>query len=99
MSKIVDGVEMVAIVTTHTYGAGLSTWGHGSALDQRLAEAIEFGAFEPIRAMLKERGAEQFIEPEELHVTWVPKGTPFRIDEYDGMEILITPESLHSVAV
>ena len=33
-----------------------------------------------------------------LYIKWVPEGTKFRIDEYDGAESIITDEDLNMVA-
>jgi hypothetical protein len=80
----------VAVLYSPGYGAGWSTWDHENA------EALTFDS-EIVEAVLAEDRvkAAQIAEAKyggytggarDLRVEWLPKGTAFRIDEYDGSE-------------
>jgi hypothetical protein len=91
--------NMVGIITAPKYGGGFSTWGCGNELDQVLARAIEDRDLKTMKTILSTCSQEEFLEPGELIVTWVKEGTKYRIDEYDGVEILILPENLDKIAI
>jgi hypothetical protein len=96
MNKLIrDG--NVAVLVSGGYGAGFSTWCYD-------VEGIEF---EPTVAqmVLDEVDNEEILEyldktyPDNywggidgLYVHWVPEGTKFVIEEYDGSESLMTPD-------
>ena len=89
--KIKDG--MVAVLVSPRHGAGWYSW-HGNEellYDPKLVEMVE------------EKTSAQTIElycnevygnksyyggADDLEVKWIPVGTPFRIDEYGGAEII-----------
>ena len=91
--------NMIGIVYTHTYGAGFSTWNDTSELNQNLAHAIEFEDMLAIKDILVELECSEYLEPEELSVVWVEKGTNYRIDEYDGSETVVLPMHLDKTAI
>lgn len=91
----------VGVLVSPGYGTGWSTWegGPGNALagymamDQELIYAKETKkTAAEVEAMLKERvGAEQcpYVHGwEDTVIAWVPVGTRFIIQEYDGSESL-----------
>jgi len=77
----------VAVLYSPGYGAGWSTWGSGenSLFDPLIVEWVENGKIGEIPTKnLPKRfylgGADQ------LEIEWIPVGTLFRIEEYDGSE-------------
>lgn len=87
---------MVAVLYSPGYGAGWSTW---TCKD----EEIEFLLFDKKLARLVEAGdlaaAEKYvtsIHPDvytggakDLRIEWLPEGTHFRVEEYDGSERIV----------
>jgi len=79
---------LVAVVYSPEYGAGWSTWSHdASPFDPAVVAWIEGGKV----------GPGPYLEPLEgpynggLHqaeIVWLPVGTRFHINEYDGHESL-----------
>ena len=90
--------NLVAIIITKTYGTGLSTWGFGPAVDTELGKALDSGNTNLVKTLLKNRKVEDVLEPKDLEVIWVKRGTKFRIEESDGMETLITSNDLCEIA-
>lgn len=81
----------VAVVYSPGYGAGWSTWADKAKeafmFDKRIAEAVLAGDLDEAMSIAS------FIEPSaylgggrDLRIEWLPVGTAFRIDEYDGFE-------------
>lgn len=85
---IVDGE--VAVLVSHGYGAGWYTWeGNEDMLfDPVLAQMLLDGAGEDeLEEVAKQRYPDQYLGGlDGLTVHWVPVGTAFRIEEYDGSE-------------
>ena len=110
MEKVVrDGY--VAVIISHGYGAGWSTWHYGPnretlVFHPKLVELIESEQHntDTVLAVLKELLSEEEAEDiylggvEDLTIEWVPKGTKFKIEEYDGSEYIITEYSLDMIA-
>lgn len=97
MKKVIrDG--KVAVLYSPGYGAGWSTWSEPSqssvlAMDARIVNA--FLSDGPSAAATKAR--EMFPDfytggAEDLTVHWLPVGTQFEIQEYDGSESIRTLE-------
>lgn len=97
MSKVVkDG--MVAVLVSPGYGSGWYTCNHeedmlfdAGLVDLVLNEADKDKWFDYAESKWPEAycgGVEQ------LEVQWVPKGSIFRIEEYDGSESLIFKEDI-----
>ena len=97
MEKVIrDG--KVAVLLSAGYGSGWGSWNYG------VHEVIMFhpkivGMVEDGREMdITEEWLEQELGlkdvytggREGLYIEWVPEGTKFRIDEYDGAERIIT---------
>lgn len=84
-------VDKIGIIVSGGYGTGWSTWGEPElALDQKLANLIETEPYEKWEQYCKETYPEEYLGGlEDCSVTWVEKGTRFRIEEYDGSESLI----------
>ena len=80
----------VAVLVSGGYGAGWSTWGSVSVFDPDMVEAVERGdSPEQLVALAETLYPEEYVGgAEQLSVRWIPEGTLFRIEEYDGSESL-----------
>ena len=89
MNKVVrDGV--VAVIVSGGFGAGWSTWNEAEdAFDPDIVRWIEGGK---VGEPLKEGDLRYAGGLEQARIVWLPIGTLFRIDEYDGRETLVTLE-------
>lgn len=90
MEKLVkDG--MVAVIYSPGFGAGWSTWADKSAeafvFDKRIAEAVLEGDLDKAAEVACEISPDAYLGgARDLQVKWLPVGTAFRINEYDGSE-------------
>jgi len=110
MEKVIrDG--HVAVIISNGYGAGWSTWHWGDNREilifhPKLVELVESGQHnrENVAAILNELLDKEEAEHiylggvENLKVQWLPEGTKFRIEEYDGAEYVISEYSLDMIA-
>lgn len=99
--------DKVAVAYSPGFGAGWSTW----ESDQKLAETLMFHPdiinmilsnkqSEIDEDWLVEHFGEEFEAvycggASNLSIKWIPVGTQFRIDEYDGNESVITLDNDH----
>ncbi len=96
----------VAILVSRSFGAGWSTWASDREIAKKmmfcpaLVEAVEAGADRnQLLAVAEEHFPEAYYGGvEDLAVEWLPEGTAFYIDEYDGSESLRTGDDLTEVA-
>ena len=91
MHKVIRNGK-VAVLYSPRYGAGWSTWNSGCpelVFDPGLVDLVEEGNEEKILAYvtLKWPGITT-LGIDELKIEWVPEGTEFVIDEYDGAETI-----------
>jgi len=110
MEKVIrDG--HVAVIISNGYGAGWSTWNPGPnretlVFHPKLVELIESGQCnqDNMLALLTELiGKIDTVHVylggiEDLTIKWLPEGTRFRIEEYDGKEYIVTERSLDMTA-
>lgn len=105
MEKVVrDG--KVAIVLSAGYGAGWGSWNYGVheviMFHPKIVQMVEDGREMDITEewLKSELGLEGVYAGgrEGLYIKWVPEGTKFRLDEYDGAESITTDEDLNMVA-
>lgn len=103
-TKVVDKLiieDEVAVLVSHGYGAGWYSWdGDEAALfDPVLAQALLDGKpDDEITRIAKQRYPNQYLGGlDGLTVHWVPLGTRFRIEEYDGSESLMIESEYHWV--
>ena len=109
MKKVIwDG--NVAVLYSPEYGAGWSTWWYNDDLVETLlfhpliVEKVESGLEKEITTeWLVEQFGRDFEGvycggASQLEIEWLPEGTAFRIDEYDGFETVITNEHLYYTA-
>ena len=80
----------VAVLYSPGYGAGWFTWAPeypGRVFDREIAEAILAGD-QNLAAQISERKYPNAYTggARDLTVTWLPEGTIFDIEEYDGNE-------------
>ena len=80
--------DMVGVLVSHGYGAGWSTWNDVDPQNKELVEAFENNLSDGEKMAIAER-----IYPDAYHggllkcrVHYLPKGTQYRIEEYDGSE-------------
>ena len=110
MEKVIrDG--KVAVLISSGWGAGWSTWHYGSnretlVFHPKLVELVESGQHnaDTISVILNELLDKEEVEGiylggvRDLSITWIPEGTKFRIEEYDGSEYIISEHSLDMIA-
>lgn len=87
----------VAVLVSPGFGAGWSTWAHDDkarewALHSPAVVAwVDGGKVGDIDKIIKAALGDSYFYSggaRDLEVSWVPKGTTFRIEEYDGSESL-----------
>lgn len=108
MEKVIrDG--KVAVLFSPGFGAGFYTWNIESAENQlkllfhpKLVEMVENGkSAEITQEWLKENlGLENIYcgGASDLKIEWIPEGTHFGIEEYDGFESIKTFEDIKLIA-
>lgn len=93
MNKVIrDG--KVAVLVSPGFGAGWSTWNteHPECVfDPAVVEWVENGKVGPVPKLAELRGWDYMYEggAGDLIIYWLPEGSRFRIDEYDGSESLV----------
>jgi len=91
MEKIVrDG--MVAVAVSGGFGAGWSTWNKIDPRDARFNQLFLDGKVDEVRRICDEEDLGYAGSAHDVEIVWVPEGTKFRIDEYDGAESLVTED-------
>ena len=94
LGKVVrDG--KVAVLYSPEYGAGWSTWDmtYGEALifDPTIVKYVEEDNLEALEAYVLLKYPNFYTGGmHNLTIKWIPVGTEFRIDEYDGNESVVT---------
>ena len=90
MDKVIrDG--KVAVLYSPGYGAGWYSWHDVEALiyDPRVVHYVETGEKELITSYVEAVYPDVYCGGvDDLQIEWVPEGTRFRINEYDGSESL-----------
>ena len=95
---IVDG--KVAVLYSPGFGAGWSMWAHDGneeamAMDRDLVEAFFTGGVNAVVKVAEKKYPDNYTGgAEDLKVVWLPVGTKFMINEYDGSESLITLDEM-----
>ena len=83
---------LVAVLYSPGYGAGWSTWASEDIrkdvmFDPAIVELVEKEKWEELKAFVALKYPTLYTGGlEDLQVEWVPEGTAFRIDDYDGNE-------------
>ena len=84
----------VAVLYSPGFGAGWSTWAYGDNEERlifcpRLVLAVLGESGEERHQVVREEFPGQYHGGvDQLQVCWVPKGSRFEIDEYDGSELV-----------
>jgi len=114
MNKLIkDG--KVGVLYSPGYGAGWYTWNYEFPeiiFDPKLIELVEelnTVRYRKVRFEQITKLMEDYIDKtypdlfiggmNQLQVKWIPEGTKFRIDEYDGSESLILQDEEHWITV
>jgi hypothetical protein len=87
----------VAVVYSPGFGAGWSTWGEGaSPFDPSIVEWIEAGKPAPTPYPDGENADGKYVYNgglDQARIEWIPVGTQFVIEEYDGSESITYKEN------
>jgi hypothetical protein len=95
MNKVIrDG--MVAVIYSPGYGAGWYSWNTNYPdimFDPRVIAWIENGKnedeFSELESYLEMTYPDGYFSTHRLMIEWMPVGTQFRIEEYDGSESIV----------
>ena len=90
----------VAVLYSPGYGAGWSTWAHGNLGNWAVfaPEVVEWveqgkpGGTEGLEEIVKSIHGDSCVYcggGMDLEIEWIPVGTQFKIDEYDGSESVV----------
>lgn len=91
MEKIIrDG--MVAVAVSGGFGAGWSTWNGIDPRDARFNQLFLDGNIDEVVRICNEEALGYAGGAKDVEILWVPKGSKFRIGEYDGSEDLVTED-------
>ena len=88
MKKVVREGK-VAVLYSPGFGAGWTTWGAPDEMlfDPEVVELVEKSQHAQIESVLEARGFDFYMGgADQLRIEWVPVGTLFKIEEYDGSE-------------
>jgi hypothetical protein len=92
MEKIIrDG--KVAVAVSGGFGAGWSTWNSVNPMDARFNQLFLDGAGHEAADLCEELDLGYNGGASDVEIKWVPVGTEFIINEYDGSESLKTKNS------
>lgn len=95
-----NGIKEVAVLISPGFGAGWYTWGMKveGLFDPIIVDFIEKGKnnSDALAAYLEKEYPNNYCGGlDELRVEWVPEGSEFVIQEYDGSEALTLKEQFH----
>ena len=99
MNKVIrDG--KVAVLYSPGYGAGWSTWAPHEYREQILfdpgiVDLVEHERWEEARAYVALKYPDFYAGGlDDLHIEWMPVGTQFQVNEYDGNESIEKRDSV-----
>ena len=94
MEKVIrDG--KVGVLVSPFFGAGFSTWGYPTEaiFDPTLIELVENQKIQKAVDYCESKWPDEYSGGvQNLKVVWVPEGSEFVIEEYDGAESLMLKE-------
>jgi len=82
----------VAVLYSPGYGAGWSTWAdteirEAVLFDPAMVELVEAEKWEELKAFVALKYPTLYTGGlEDLHIEWMPQGTQFIVEDYDGNE-------------
>jgi hypothetical protein len=93
MNKVVRN-GLVAVLYSPRYGAGWYSWNYDRGFDSLelvfdpgLVSLVEQGDQEKILAYATLKWPDAYLGGlDDIQIRWIPQGTAFRIEEYDGSE-------------
>ena len=91
MKKVIRN-GMVGVLVSPRHGAGFSTWGYPTEaiFDPHLIYLVETRKEDEILKYCETKWPDQYSGGvEDLVVRWIPEGSEFVIQEYDGAESLM----------
>jgi hypothetical protein len=98
MNKLVrDG--RVAVLYSPDYGAGWSTWASAEIreavlFDPAMVELVEQQKWEELQVYVTLKYPDMFCGGlRDLQIEWMPEGTQFIVEDYDGNESILKLES------
>ena len=89
MEKVIRD-RMVAVAVSYGFGAGWSTWNDVDPTDARFNQLFLDGKIAEAKALCTELELGYEGGADSVNIEWVPIGTKFVINEYDGAESLMT---------
>jgi hypothetical protein len=99
MDKVIrDG--NVAVLYSPGFGAGWSTWSRSEydnkvLFDPMIVECVEAGDFDKLNTYMTLWYPDMCLwGMDSLEIDWLPVGTMFRVDEYDGAESIEVKEDM-----
>lgn len=86
----------VAVLYSPGYGSGWVSWNTDRGApaefllhDEKIVELVEKNQRDKIEDYIKSQYPDVYCGGvESLQIKWLPQGTQFRIEEYDGLEII-----------
>ena len=91
---IVDG--KVAVLISPGYGAGWYTWNYDYPeilFDPAIVKFVMEEKFDELMTYATLKYPEIYLGGmEQLEVAWIPEGTLFNVEEYDGAEVVVFKE-------
>lgn len=83
----------VAVIFSPKFGAGWYTWNQELPeiiFDPTIVHYIESKEFDKLQAYIDLKYPEAYMSHlDDLAIMWLPVGTEFKIDEYDGSETIV----------
>jgi len=88
--KEINGTTHVAVLVSHGFGAGWYSWNRDLVklvFDPRIVDLLERGDIKGIETYCEKEYPHTYLGGlDGLCIYWIPKGSKFRIKEYDGAE-------------
>lgn len=100
--KIDDSIKKVAVLISPGWGGGWFSWNREYPeiiFDSNIVEMLEDNKYNEIVDYCEKKYPDGYFGGvDDLIIVWLPEGTKFRIEEFDGSEYIITEDRLNIVA-
>ena len=96
-NKVYNEKGDVAVIVSPGYGAGWYSWNTSypdCVFDPDCVLDILNNNKNDLKTIAESKW-DGYWSVEDVEIVWIPKGTQFRIDEYDGFESIETSENLN----